>query len=322
MKPASGYDLRALEIFGAVSELRSMTLAAQRLNMTQPAVSQAVQQLEETLGVVLIDRSRRPLLVTAAGEWLGRTAARILNEAHQVGITIRQLADGSALQLRVGLVESLSAPFVPALVRRLKSSIHTLSISSGLARTLRTGLVEHTLDLIITNEQMDDVDGIERQVILTEPYLLALPRTMAAETADLAHLGATMALIRWAARSHIGADIERQLRRMRLDIPRQFEFDSARTILGMVAADLGWAIMTPLSIFEMKPLLADVRLLPFPGPNFSRQLAIVVRRGEFGALVPQIAQASSAILRDLYLPEVLTSLPWLSPSQFRVEDGP
>ncbi|WP_216074001.1 LysR substrate-binding domain-containing protein, partial [Acinetobacter baumannii] len=82
-------------------------------------------------------------------------------------------------------------------------------------------------------------------------------------------------LIRWAARSHIGADIERQLRRLRLDIPRQFEFDSARTILGMVAAGLGWAIMTPLSIFEMKPLLANVRLLPFPGPHFSRQLAIV-----------------------------------------------
>jgi hypothetical protein len=53
-------------------------------------------------------------------------------------------------------------------------------------------------------------------------------------------LAKELPLIRWSAQSHIGAEIERQLRRMRVEIPRRFEFDSGSTILSMVAAGIGW----------------------------------------------------------------------------------
>lgn len=311
---AAGPDVRALEIFAAVCELRSMTLAAERFGMTQPAVSHTVRQLEITLGCTLLERNRRPLKPTTAGYWLARTAQQVIHDIHHIAAGIRQVDQGVPLRLRIGLVESLSVPFVPALVQRQKLPVGYLSISAGLTRNLRSGLIDHNLDLIITNDPMDDVDGILRLPLLREPYVLVVPRSLALSqpAPQLNDLKRELPMIRWNAKSYIAADIERQLRRMRIDIERQFEFDSAVTILGMVASGLGWTVMTPLSIFEMKRLHGQVSMLPFPGPNFARRLDLFTRLGENDALAEQISETCRSILRERYLPEMLEAAPWLA----------
>ena len=311
---SAGFELRALEVVATVCELNSMTLAARHLGMTQPAVSQTIQRLESSLGVTIIDRRRRPLTPTTAGYWLAQAAGRILKDAQQIPVAIRHLESGKALQLRIGLVDSLSSPFVPDLVGKLKSSTHYLAISAGLARGLRAGLIDHNLDLIITNDGMEGIDGLLRHPILSETYILAVPQKLDLnwEKVGLAELGQKLPLIRWNARSHIGADIERHLRRLRQEIPRRFEFDSAEVILSMVGAGHGWAFVTPLSIFEVKARLPKVRTLPVPGPAFSRQLDLVSRAGELDVLAGRIAEISRGIIRSRYLPEMLRLAPWLN----------
>ncbi|WP_108659509.1 LysR family transcriptional regulator [Acuticoccus kandeliae] len=308
---SGGYDLRALEVFAAVADLRSMTQAAQRLGMTQPAVSQAVRNLEEKLGVQLLDRSRRPLVLSAAGEWLQRTATQILGDAAQIALTIRQFGEGQALRLRVGLVDSLSDPFVPEMVKQLSPSVYYLSITSGLARTLRYGLIERSIDLIITNDPIEDLPEGVHIPIFTEPYFLVLPEAFDAGALDLAALVATRPFIRWSARSSMGADIDRHFRRLRLDLRRQYEFESARTILGMVAADLGWAVMTPLSVFDLIPVLGRVQLVPVPGPQFRRTLSVVATDEQYAPVARQIGQIAGRILRRSYVPHMIRAAPWL-----------
>ena len=314
MKRLAGLDLRTLEVFAAVCETRSMTLAARRLQMTQPNVSHAIKQLESAMGVALIDRQRRPLTATSAGHWLAGYATQILQEVQQIPIAIRHLDRGLALRLRIGLVDTLADPFVSVMVKRLHSSIHYLAISAGLASVLRRGLIEHSLDLIITNDPMDDVDGIVRHAVLTEPYVVVVPRALSIEAPnlDLGRLAKEVPLIRWSAQSHIGADIERQLRRMRVEIPRRFEFDAGSTILSMVASGIGWAVMTPLSIYEIKPMLSRLRMLTFPGPAFTRRLAPFARVGEIQTPAERIAIIARQILRDRYVPEMLKVAPWLA----------
>jgi DNA-binding transcriptional LysR family regulator len=321
MMSAASPEVRTLEIFAAVCELGSMTLAARRFEMTQPAVSHAIRQLETALGCVLIERRRRPLKPTTAGYWLARTAQQIIHDIHQITAGIRQFDQGGPLRLRLGLVESLSDPFVPALVKRQKPPVRYMSIAAGLARHLRAGLIEHDLDLIITNDPMDDVDGILQLPLLTEPYVLVVPRSFAPspQNLQLDDLKRSLPLIRWSAQSHIGSDIERQLRRMRVHIERQFEFDSAGSILGMVSSGLGWGVMTPLSIFEVKRLSGRVWMLPFPGPSFTRRLNLVTRLGEIDGLAEQVAETCRHILRELYLPEMLEVAAWLA-DKVRVGD--
>lgn len=310
MRPTAGFDLRALEIFASVCELRSMTAAAKRLRLSQPAVSQAIKQLEDKLELPLIDRDRRPLTPTTAGNWLASAATQILHDTRQIPIAIRNLDRGSELRLRIGIVDSLSYPFVPVLVKRLRSSINYLSVSSGLAHRLRTGLVERTLDLVITNAPMDDLDGVVRQPVLVEPYVLAVPRDYQVDGADrFPRIVQDLPLIRWSSHSNIGMQVEAQLRRMRVEIPRRFEFESAGSILGMVAAGLGCAIVTPLLMFESKSMLDQIRILPFPGPAFSRQIDLVTRMGEIDQLGERICQMTCSILREQYLPAMLKAAP-------------
>jgi DNA-binding transcriptional LysR family regulator len=315
-----GFDLHILEIFAAVCKSRSMTLAARELGLTQPAVSHAIRQLEATIGVGLINRDHRPLTPTTSGYWLANAAAKILHDTHQIPGALRQLDTGMAVRLRIGIVDSLAVPFVPLMVERLKPTIDYLSITSGLARNLWAGLVEHRLDLIITNEPSPGIDGIASHRVLSEPYVLVAPRGFAGTetTGKLAAMAKALPLIRWNAQSNIASDIEIQLRRMQIDIPNRYEFDQPSTILSLVAEGFGWAIMTPLSIFGMNPLLSRVSIEPFPGPAFSRHLDLFARRGEIDTLAARIAVVSRGILRERYLPRVRKVASWLAP-EFRVE---
>ena len=313
-----GFDLHALEIFSAVCELRSMTRAARRLGLTQPAVSHAVKQLEAVLGSTLIDRDHRPLTPTTAGYWLAEASARILADTRHIPLAMRQLDRGLAVRLRIGIVDSLSVPFVPLMVRHLQSTIQYLSINSGMAPTLRRALLDHSLDLIITNDEMTDIDGLTQHLVLTEPYIAIVPQAMAAHTFDPLLLSENLPLIRFSAQSQTAADIESQLRRMKLNIPRRFEFDVPSTILGMVAEGLGWAVATPLSIYEGRHLLPRIRMVPFPGPAFSRRVMLFTRAGEIDRIALKIAEVSRDIVRTHYRPEILRTADWLN-ARFLVE---
>lgn len=243
-----------------------------------------------------------------------------MHDAYQIPATLRHLDKGLAVRLRIGIVDSLAVPFVPLMVKRLKPTIQYLSITSGLSRTLWAGLVEHSLDLIITNEPSPGIDGIISHRVLSEPYVLVVPRGIEAgkTTSNLADLAQDYPFIRWNAQTNIANDVEMQIRRMQINIAHRFEFDQPGTILSMVADGLGWAIMTPLSIFGMNSLLSRVRILPFPGPAFSRRLDLFARGGEIDTLAKRIAEVSRGILRERYLPQVRKAVPWLA-SEFLVE---
>ena len=89
-------DLKALKVFLAVAELANMTAAARRLGLSQSAVSQAVRQLEESIGAVLVDRERRPLALTAAGAALRQRGRALVAEAESLYKTVREQAGGGA----------------------------------------------------------------------------------------------------------------------------------------------------------------------------------------------------------------------------------
>ena len=74
-------DLRALETFVAVCDANSMALAAERLGLSQSAVSQSIKSLEEDLGLQLMDREVRPARPTHAGRVLHGVSASLLSQA-------------------------------------------------------------------------------------------------------------------------------------------------------------------------------------------------------------------------------------------------
>lgn len=308
-----GFDLRSLEAFVATSRKGSMAAAAQRLGLSQPAISQIIKGLEESLGVALIDRSHRPLKLTANGFFLREAAEELLADAQRIPSRLREIESGFPPGLRIGIVDSLASPFVPDLLSSLQPSLRTLSVAGGLAAMMREAFVDSRFDVVITNDPMDDLDGLVRHTIFSEPYVLVVPKSLAADGAavDLAGLAKRSNLIRWSSQSRIGAEIELHLRRLRIEIPRRFEFDSADTIVGMVEAGLGWTIMTPLCLLNSFSKLEAAHILPFPGPKFFRKLSLISRAGVLDKISLRLADTSRAILREKYLPKMAQFGPWL-----------
>ncbi len=294
------FDLRSLEIFLAVCEAGSMASAARSLAMTQPAVSLAVSEIERKIGAGLFDRSVRPIALTLAGGMLRQRACALLADAREVGPLLREAKHGKVPSIRVGLVDSLSRALTVPLSTFLASRADEVSILAGLTATHASELLTRRLDLFLGVDDLQDVPGLERWDLITEPYVLLLPRGAGPlrTVSDLKRLAQRIAFIRFSARSQTGLQIERHLRRLGLDLPRLLEFDTPHGLSAAVAAGAGFAITTPLCVSEARLPRNTASMTRLPGPQISRKLTLVARHREFGRIPRDIADAARTVLRE------------------------
>jgi DNA-binding transcriptional LysR family regulator len=292
------FDLRALEIFLAVSEAGSMSTAARQLGLTQPAVSLAVGDLERKLGFDLFDRTVRPLAVTVAGGLLRQRASALMAEAREIAPLLRETEHGRLPLIRVGMVDSLARALTGPLSVFLAGKADEVSILSGLTASHASDLLTRRLDLFLGVDDLDDWAGLERWELVKEPYVLLLPggcevpRTVAA----LRKLARSMPLIRFSGRSQTGLDIEAHLRRLGIEAPRTFEFDTPYGATAMVAEGQGFAITTPLCIREAALPRAALVTAPLPGPQITRKLTLVARHRELGRLPRELGELARRVL--------------------------
>ena len=144
--------LRDLDILMAVIAAKSMGKAAGRLNMSQPAVSKAVADLEHTLGVRLLDRSHRGIEPTPYGLALKKRSVVLFNELRQGVQDIEFLADPTAGELRIGATEPIAAAIVAPVVDRLSRHYPRMAfhVAPGDAFEFYRKLAERNIELAIS----------------------------------------------------------------------------------------------------------------------------------------------------------------------------
>ena len=309
-------DLYALDIAATVIEEGGMTAAAARLGMTQSAVSQAVKRAEAQVSVELLHRGRRPLVPTEAGRVLLEHIRDIALRAERAIEEVRAAARMPERQdLRLGMVDTVASAIGPALIKELMDGAIALRMAafSGLAPAHADALMHHDLDAVITCDTTTELDGVMRFPLFREPFLLAAPRDLEGEVRDrpLRDVLHERRLIRYSARSHMGAQIEQHLRRLRIRLTQVLSFDTSDSLLAMVAGGVGVGITTPLALLQGAAHLPGLVLLPLPAPGFSRELTLITRRGEYDTLGPRIAEAARMMLRRYAVPQILGHIPWL-----------
>src|SRR6187399_1765301 len=99
-------DLKTLRYFSVLAETLSFTSAAAKLRMSQPALSLAMQRLEEQMGLPLLSRTNRSVLLTPAGKAYARGAREVLALVDQVERNVLAIASGSEGNCRIGFVQS------------------------------------------------------------------------------------------------------------------------------------------------------------------------------------------------------------------------
>jgi DNA-binding transcriptional LysR family regulator len=307
----SNIDLWSLRVFLAVCETGSMTEAGRKLKLTQPAVSRIIRQLDEAIGLPVMDRDLRPIRLTNAGEALRKKSERVVREADELIPTVREAVNGKLALLRIGLTESVASLLVPLLTGEIAKFATTLSVWDGHSDQHKNALKRRELDLVVTSNTHDN-DGLECIKLVSEPCILVLPAELAGSAPrDLEALAKTLPFLRYSARTYTGSLIDRHLRRLDINVPRQLEFDSTRLLVSMVSAGRGWAIMTPTSLlgatFDPTKIVPE----PLPAAPLVRETVIVCRNGELGSMPTRLAAAAATLLRNSYLADALAQMPWL-----------
>src|SRR5438034_4725270 len=176
-------ELKQLRVLQAVGESGSFSVAADRLDYTQPAVSKIVATLERQLGTTLVDRGIRPLRLTEAGSALVRRAGAALEQIAAAKLEVEAIAGLSAGSLRVGTFSSAGAAMVVDALRALRSShpdvdvsITEIGMPSAVVRALRRG----DLDLGVSFDypELGDTfgDDFDREQLLEDPFDVIVPR--------------------------------------------------------------------------------------------------------------------------------------------------
>lgn len=294
-------DLRSIKVFLAVCDSRSFTIAAKRLQKTQSAVSQAIRQLEEELGVVLVNRTSRSVSLTPAGELFRTRAAALLDDATGLVALMREHDRSRLTELRVGMVESFANAVGPLLIRSMLNEAVNLALWTDITPNLKAALNERRYDIVVVNDALDESTNVTRFILLREPYVLLLPRDAHWEGSadDLVSLARSLPVICYHAPSFMASRIDARFHRMNVQVSRRVSVDTTDKLLAMVAAGIGWSVSTPLAMLRAPSLAGTVRIEPFPGERFERELFMLSRRGEIDDLTRRLAITSCEVLSAL-----------------------
>jgi DNA-binding transcriptional LysR family regulator len=143
-------DFKTMETFIWVATLRSFRGAAEKLNTTQPAVSMRIAQLEDALGVRLLERDRRLVAPTQKGQEMLRYAERLVRLRAEM---IEAVGDRSTMRglVRLGVSETIVHTWLPTLIERVNASYPNLEleIEVDISPNLRDRLVAKDLNLAL-----------------------------------------------------------------------------------------------------------------------------------------------------------------------------
>lgn len=166
--------IRHMRIFLQVYALESITKAAEILNMTQPAVTRAIQEMERYYGVCLFERIGHRLSRTAAGQEFYAHALHIVEAFDRME---KELRDWDEIgRIRIGATNTLGCFFLPDLLLQFQKRYPKLEIISTItnADALQSGLLNNQYDLALMEGNVS-VPGLHAQPFAADKLLLVLP---------------------------------------------------------------------------------------------------------------------------------------------------
>ncbi len=171
-------ELRHLRYFVATAEELNFRRAAERLHVAQPALSVQIRQLEEEIGVELLERDRHHVALTSAGRVFLERSHRILRAADEAVRAAGRAARGETGQLAIGFIAQLSYEWLPNVLRSFRERVPNVEITlTELTPTRQIEeLVARRLDLGIIGLGLPDPhEELEVAVMSEEPLVAALP---------------------------------------------------------------------------------------------------------------------------------------------------
>ena len=269
-------DVPQLRTILHVAELGSLSKAADRLRIAQPALSRQVRLLEEELGIRLFDRHGRGMVVTEAGKEVLRHAQRIMQELDEIRATVADEDAPLRGQVSIGMPPTvsdiLSVPLVSAFqVRHPEARLRIVSAYTGY---LLDWLHRGELDVAIMYETRP-VRSLRMEPLLEEVLFLIGPPDsglrpdLPVSFAQVAALKLFLPSLGHGLRTIL--EQSAQIAGCRLEVP--VEADSYSTLKNLVESGHGYTIL-PLAPIHRDVLVGRLVYAPIEGPTPSRRLML------------------------------------------------
>jgi len=298
-------NLRDLRYLVALADHKHFGRAAEASFVSQPTLSTQLKKFEDEIGMALVERNPRNVMLTEVGEAVVAKARVILREADEIKAIARRAKDPESGTVRLGLFPTLGPYLLPHVVPNIVKRFPKLELILIEEKTevLLKKLHDGELDAAVLALPIHD-DSLHAEFLFEETFVLALNkqhRLAKAKRVKLADL---------ANESLLLLDDGHCLRDQALEVCQMagagersgFRATSLETLRHMVSANVGMTLMPALSVHAPAPPSPNVTLIPFIEPAPHRRIAMVWRRTSaltafLHQLAPMIRQIPASLLR-------------------------
>jgi len=275
-------NLRDLHYLVALAEHRHFGRAAEACFVSQPTLSTQIKKLEDELGVPLVERTPRKVLLTEVGRDIATRARDVLNEIEQIRSVARRTLDPESGTVRLGIFPTLGPYLLPHALPLVRAAFPRLELllveekTEVVLRMLREGKLDAGILALPLHE-----DSLHSEFLFEEPFLLAV-----SDAHPLAQHRGQLKLGELSSHNLLLLEDGHCLRDQALEVCHLtgagehsgFRATSLETLRQMVAANVG---ITLLPVTAVKPPVAPVEnlhLIEFRGHPPSRRIAMVWRK--------------------------------------------
>lgn len=308
-------DLRQLRYFVTVARERNFSRAAELLHIAQPPLSRQIQQLEDELGVQLVDRGQRPIALTEAGRFLYEQANHILVRTEHIIEQTRKIGSSKRERFVIGCVGSTLYGGIPDLVRRMRQVWPDLDIEirEMMSTEQVSALKERRIDLGFGRVRFNDPE-VERLTLREERLVMAIPtgHPLSASDDPLSLndlLGETIILYPSAPRPSFADEVLSLFTELGIGVSRTEEVRDIQAALGMVAAGAGISLI-PAASQRQRP--DDVHYRAIIEDKATSPVIMSYRHNDANPKVEQIKR----LVREMYA----DNPPWLQLSNVKLGD--
>lgn len=283
-------ELRHLRYFTTVAAEGSFSRASEKLHIAQPPLSRQVQQLEEELGVRLLDRGR-PLTLTEPGRYLFEQARQILQRVEETKAMTKRIAKGMVLQFNIGFVASTLYDALPELIRRFRITVPGVEVHLVELTTMEqvAALKDGRIDVGFGRIKFDD-PSVVRKVIREENLCLVVPagHHLAKATTKIRlrdSAGEPLIIYPKSPRPSYADQVLGFYREANVEPTIGMEVRELQTALGLVASGGGICVV-PASVRRLGR--DDIRFIDLDEPKLTSPIIMSYRKADTSRLLAQL----------------------------------
>lgn len=249
---------RHLRTFVIVARYGSFNKAAEELSRTQPAITLAIKQLEEFVGLKLLDRTTRRVIPTAEGENFMPIAERLVRDFDTAISDLKATAERRIGNISIAIVPSVANQLLPPIIKTFSETFPGINLL----------LNDDTARGVQQKVERNEVDFGIGSVWQTSKLLKFTP--LFSDNLDLVFhkdhdLAQSQEPISWSALSNevfLDSGITKNMRSRLILGPSKFDFPSITTLLAMLRSNLGVSVLPSLAIPQSSGQLRSRPLLP------------------------------------------------------------